>query len=143
MIDIINRGFDEMSARDFHDIAMLRSHVFVVEQDCVYQEIDGRDTEPTTRHMWTADDQGPTAYIRLVQNADGTIRIGRVVTRADQRGQGLSGQLIREALATTTGPAVLDAQSHLADWYTRFGFQVIGSEYIEDGIPHMPMRLDR
>ena len=72
----------------------------------------------------------------------GARRIGRVVTRSDARGQGLAGVLVDHVIATAAPPWVLDAQSHLADWYAARGFAVTGPEYVEDGIPHIPMRRD-
>ena len=70
-------------------------------------------------------------------------RIGRIVTVAAARGQGLAGRLVEHFLGDLpTGPWVLDGQAHLADWYRRFGFEVSGDEYLDDGIPHVPMRRE-
>jgi ElaA protein len=129
-----------------HDLVTLRADIFVVEQECSYRELDGRDVEPQTEHLWTADDKGPTSYLRVLADPGGVTRIGRVCTRADARGQGLSGRLMTAALTGSDGRAVvldavvLDAQAHLVDWYGRFGFVVDGAMYVEDGIPHLPMR---
>ncbi len=118
----------------------LRVDVFVVEQQCPYPELDGRDTEPATRHLWLADAAGPTAYLRVLGEPDGGRRIGRVCTRLDTRGLGLAGALVEHALAASSGAAfVLDAQTHLRQWYERFGFAVDGEAFVEDGIPHVPM----
>jgi len=136
---IQDRSFDELSAREFHDIVQLRIDVFIVEQDCPYPEIDGRDVEPTTRHVWTSDDRGVTSYVRVMQDPSET-RIGRVVTRQDARSQGLSRQLLDHVLATTVGPWMLHAQAHLADWYAKAGFVAEGDEFLEDDIPHVTMR---
>ncbi len=67
------------------------------------------------------------------------LRIGRVVTAADRRGQGLAGALVAHVLRRP-GPFVLDAQSYLTDWYGGFGFIPTGREFLLDGIPHTPMR---
>lgn len=121
----------------------LRVDVFVVEQRCPYPELDGRDTEPGTRHLWLADPTGPTAYLRVLVEPDGGRRIGRVCTRPSARGRGLAAALMVHALTLVgDGRAVLDAQSHLQGWYERFGFVVDGAPFLEDGIPHVPMRLD-
>ncbi|QWC83979.1 GNAT family N-acetyltransferase [Nocardioidaceae bacterium] len=132
----------DLDAPTWHDLARLRVDVFVVEQQCAYAELDGRDAEPTARHLWTADERGPSAYLRLLTEPDGTRRIGRVCTAGRARGRGLSAALVRRALdvcgdGTTV---VLDAQSHLRAWYERLGFAVDGAEFVEDGIPHVPMR---
>ena len=126
-----------------HDVMALRQRVFVVEQNCVYPDLDGRDVEPLTEHVWTADEQGPTAYLRVLTEPDGAARIGRVCTRADARGTGLAAALMADVLDRNPGRVVLlEAQEHLAGWYGRFGFTVTGPGYIEDGIPHLPMRRE-
>lgn len=130
---------DRISARDLHDLLRLRVDVFVVEQECPYPEIDGRDLEPTTTHYWFADDAGPTATIRTLHDDAGR-RIGRVATRLDARGQKLSSLLLEDILEREGhDTTVLDAQSHLRHFYERFGYVVCGPEFIEDGIPHLPM----
>ncbi|GIJ35888.1 GNAT family N-acetyltransferase [Micromonospora sediminimaris] len=134
-------SFAELDARTFHDLVRLRVDVFVVEQECAYPEIDGRDVEPGTRHLWLARDGAPVAYLRLLADPGGVARIGRVVVAPTARGAGHAGRLMTAALAEIGDrPCVLDAQSHLVDFYTRHGFTVSGPEYVEDGIPHTPMR---
>ncbi|MFY1575160.1 GNAT family N-acetyltransferase [Verrucosispora sp. WMMD703] len=134
-------SFAELDARTFHDLVRLRVDVFVVEQECAYPEIDGRDVEPGTRHLWLARDGAPVAYLRILADPGGVARIGRVVVAPTARGAGHAGRLMTAALAAIGDrPCVLDAQSHLVDFYTRHGFTVSGPEYVEDGIPHTPMR---
>jgi ElaA protein len=132
---------DRMSARQLYDVLRLRAEVFVVEQDCPYLDLDGADLDPTTRHLWIeASAGGPLATARVVDEG-GAWRVGRVVTRPEARGSGLAARLVEHALATTGRPVLLSAQSHLAAWYADFGFVVDGPEFLEDGIPHTPMRL--
>lgn len=133
---------DDIDVRVFHDIVRLRCDVFVVEQACIYPELDGRDVEPGTLHHWIADDDSIVAYARSLVDVDAT-RIGRVVTAPAARGRGVAASLIDHLVAMLDGDLVLDAQSHLAGWYARFGFVVDGDEFVEDGIPHVPMRLRR
>jgi ElaA protein len=138
-------GFDGIDPRTLYRILRLRSEVFVVEQACVYLDADGRDTEPTTVHLWTdPDPAAPTvaAALRMLTNRDGTVRIGRVVTAPDRRGLGLAGALIDRALTLVDEDATvaLDAQSRLEAWYERWGFQRSGADFVEDGIVHVPMR---
>lgn len=126
-----------------HDLMALRSAVFVVEQNCAYLDLDGRDVEPLTEHVWTADERSLTAYLRVLTEPDGAARVGRVCTRADARGAGLAAALLTDVLDRNPGRViVLEAQEHLADWYGRFGFVPTGPSYIEDGIPHVPMRRE-
>ncbi|MBX7268295.1 GNAT family N-acetyltransferase [Micromonospora sp. Llam7] len=136
--------FADLDARTFHDLVRLRVDVFVVEQECAYPEIDGRDVEPGTRHVWLAHDGAPVAYLRILAEPDGSARIGRVVVAPTARSAGHAGRLMTAALAEIGDrPCVLDAQSHLVDFYTRHGFTVSGPEYVEDGIPHIPMHRPR
>ncbi|MEO8888291.1 MAG: GNAT family N-acetyltransferase [Jatrophihabitantaceae bacterium] len=132
----------DLDAVTLYRILALRSAVFVVEQDCVYADPDGRDLEPTARQLWASDADGQVvATLRLLQDPDGTARIGRVATAVSARGDGLAAQLMRRALELASpGVIVLDAQAYLHDWYTRFGFVRDGEDYLDDGILHVPMR---
>lgn len=133
-------AFEEMDAGTLYALLRLRVDVFVVEQRCAYPELDGRDTEPGTRHVWLADGSGaPVAYLRILHDPDGA-RIGRVVTAAHARGRGLAGRLMEAALGVIGDRAArLGAQTYAAGFYTRYGFVPDGPEYVEDGIPHVPM----
>ncbi|GAA3964241.1 GNAT family N-acetyltransferase [Gordonia caeni] len=127
-------------------ILALRVDVFVVEQQCPYPELDGRDLDRETVHFWISDDDGDVlATLRLLRDdlpgGDWEYRIGRVCTAEAARGRGLTAQLMRAALDEIgTRASVLDAQSHLVDMYERFGYRVSGPEFLEDGIAHTPMR---
>ncbi|MFC7527227.1 GNAT family N-acetyltransferase [Actinoplanes sp. GCM10030250] len=132
-------SFRDLDTTTLYGILKLRSDVFVVEQECVYPDLDGRDTEPGTRHLWFQQDKTVRAYLRILSDGD-TERIGRVVTAPGARGRGLAGRLVAEALTVIgSRPSVLHAQAHLAAFYSRYGFQQTGPEYVEDGIPHIPM----
>jgi len=122
-----------------HDILRLRGDVFVVEQACVYPDIDGRDTEQTTLHHWIERSGSIASYARTLADDAGATRAGRVVTAPRCRGEGLAAALIRHLTTTIPGPIVLDAQSYLVGWYERMGFGVSGPEFVEDGIAHVPM----
>jgi ElaA protein len=132
--------FAELDAATLYALLKLRAEVFVVEQECAYLDPDGRDAEPGCRHLWIDDSGSIVAALRLLDEGDGTHRVGRVVTAPHARGRGLAAELTRHAIAMSDGPIVLDAQTHLVDWYRGFGFDVSGAEFVEDGIPHVPMR---
>ncbi|MFG3696667.1 GNAT family N-acetyltransferase [Micromonospora sp. NPDC047620] len=135
--------FADLDARTFHDLLRLRIDVFVVEQACPYPELDGRDVEPGTRHLWLDDDGAPAAYLRILADPGGVARIGRVVVTPRARGGGHAGRLMAAALEVVGDrPCVLEAQSHLVGFYARHGFAVSGPGYVEDGIPHTPMRRE-
>jgi ElaA protein len=133
--------FAELDAGTLYRLLKLRVDVFVVEQECAYPELDGRDPEPGTVHVWGSDESGEVvAYLRILDDGD-ELRIGRVVTAESSRNGGLGGRLMREALAVVGDrPSVLDAQSRLTAFYERFGYAQDGPEFVEDGIPHTPMR---
>jgi ElaA protein len=133
--------FAELTTETLYALLRLRVEVFVVEQRCPYQELDGRDTEPGTRHVWIGDRDAPEAYLRILAEPDGTARIGRVCVDPAVRGAGLARRLMRDALDLIgPGPVVLDAQSYLEEFYAGLGFVRTGPEFAEDGIPHVPMR---
>jgi ElaA protein len=136
--------FIDLDAATLYELLRLRGDVFVVEQACAYADLDGRDTEPSTVHCWIDVDGAPAAVLRLLSEPDGAARLGRIATSSAHRGQGLADALVRHAVALAGAvPVVLDAQSHLVDWYRGLGFVVDGAEFVEDGIPHTPMRLAR
>ncbi len=134
--------FAELTPFEVYALCRLRVDVFVVEQQCPYPELDGRDIESSTVHLWLESDRGVAATIRVLD--DGPTRaIGRVATAAASRGRGLAARLVQAALSTYGGgPVTLGAQAHLEDWYARFGFRRSGPGYVEDGIPHVPMRRE-
>ena len=133
-------AFDDLDARTAYAVWKLRQDVFVVEQECPYPDLDGRDDEPGTRHVVLRDDGALLGYLRVLDEGD-QARIGRVVLASAARGRGLADPLMRAALdAIGNRPIVLAAQSPLASWYASFGFEVTGEEFLEDGIPHVPMR---
>lgn len=138
------RHFDELTPHELHDVLRLRQDVFVVEQDCVFGEIDGRD--PLALHLLGHSDDRLVAYARVF--APGVVgeeaSIGRVVTDRSVRGSGLGRPLMREALrvAATLSPAGdvrVAAQAHLEDFYGSLGFVRVGTTYLEDGIEHVDM----
>jgi ElaA protein len=133
--------FAELTPAELYGILRLRVDVFVVEQTCPYPELDGRDTEPGTVHLWYADDEGTTlATIRVLENGDDRA-IGRVATAVGARGRGLSAELVRRGIELCAGRTIdIGAQAYLEGWYERFGFVRSGPDYLEDGIPHLPMR---
>ena len=133
-------SFAELTPFEVYGLCRLRVDVFVVEQECPYPELDGRDTEPGTVHVWAERDGEIVGYIRILDDGD-ELRIGRVVTAKSARSGGLGGLLMQSARELVgERPSVLDAQSHLTRFYERFGYVADGPEFLEDGIPHIPMR---
>ncbi|MBV8193950.1 MAG: GNAT family N-acetyltransferase [Candidatus Dormibacteraeota bacterium] len=134
--------FDELPSRTLYGILKLRSDIFVVEQECVFSDMDGRDMEPGTEHLWMEnDDAAVIAALRILDEGGGLHHIGRVVTRIDHRRQGLSEQLMRASIDLVGPPVEVKAQSRLESWYARLGFVRQGGDWIQDGIAHVLMRL--
>jgi ElaA protein len=169
------RPWASLTAAELHALLQLRSRVFVVEQACVFLEIDGRD--PDALHLLGtvkaplpepaggvgvhgAGGDGPSAeamragdaylaaYARLFApdtRYAGASCIGRVVTHPSARGSGAGRAVMREAIAACESrwpgvPIGLEAQQHLEPFYASLGFRTSGAQYMEDGIPHVPMR---
>jgi ElaA protein len=125
----------------------LRVAVFVVEQRAAYPDLDGRDVEPGAELLHAEEDGVVLGTARVLRDP-GALRIGRVATSPAARSRGVASMLMRAAVDRCTElapdlPVLLDAQEHLAGWYARFGFAVDGERYLEDDIPHVPMRLSR
>jgi ElaA protein len=139
--------FAELGVERLYDALALRSEVFVVEQQCVFLDIDGLDRQ-TLHLLGEGDDGRLLAYARLIPPGvkGGDALIGRVVTSPAARGSGAGRALMAEAVAQCQRlwpgqPITLHAQAHLDRFYASFGFQPVGHPYIEDGIPHIEMRL--
>jgi ElaA protein len=140
----------DLDAGTLYRILQLRVDVFVVEQQCPYRELDGRDLEPGTRWLWAAEGDAVLATLRILREGPATARIGRVATAPAGRAAGIATILLRRALAELDSESadgigagievVLDSQSPLVSWYRRFGFEPDGPEFVEDGISHLPMR---
>lgn len=140
--------FSELSLEQFHDILRLRVNVFVVEQNCPYEEVDGQDFGAL--HVTGMINGALLAYARIIlpMENDPHIHIGRVVTAKSERGSGLGHTLMQQCMLYLADhhPEIdiaLAAQSHLTDFYAKHGFKPIGEEYAWDGIPHRDMILEK
>lgn len=141
------KHFPELSTTELYALLQLRAEVFVVEQNCVYQDLDGRD--PACVHLlgWAGDRL--VAYLRIVPpeaSGHGMPSLGRVVCAPSCRSLGLGRAAVRLAVdylqQDYPGLTIhISAQSQLRDFYASFGFQDVGEEFLEDGIPHWGMEL--
>ena len=138
------KRYNELTLRELHDLYTLRMRVFIVEQKCIYDEIDGKD--PVAIHVLCHSPSGDLlAYARILPpGADGLPHIGRVVVRKDHRGTGLSTELMDKTLAALrdyfgSARSALAAQSPLESFYGRFGYTRIGPDHDWDGIMHVDM----
>ncbi|MET0359958.1 MAG: GNAT family N-acetyltransferase [Pararhizobium sp.] len=138
------RTMDALSAGDLYALLKLRVDVFVVEQQCAYPELDGRDAAALHLRLIEGGVLVAAARLRTPPQPGAPARIGRVVVSPEHRGRRLGETLMREAISAcqTTfpgAPIALSAQSHLRAFYAGFGFVATSDEYLEDGIPHVDM----
>jgi predicted GNAT family N-acyltransferase len=110
-VDVRDAALDGLDPRTLYRILALRSQVFVVEQDCVYLDLDGRDGEPGARMLWVEHGDAVVATLRLLLDDARTLRIGRVATSPAARGAGLAAALMRRALELAAGREVVLAPS--------------------------------
>ncbi len=138
------KTYNELSLDEFHDLIALRIEVFVVEQDCPYQELDGKDK--ISIHVFATDNNQMVATTRIVPPGISYEEpsIGRVVVAKSHRGTGLGHKLMRktmEVLMARFGhvPVRISAQEHLIDYYNHHEFRTVSEMYLEDNIPHVQM----
>jgi len=142
-VDWYERAFHELTLDELYAILELRERVFVVEQKCAYQDVDGLD--PDCRHLWAARGGELVAYLRIVPagRTYDEVAIGRVIVAQAMRGTGLGKDLMRRGLAAAGAvPVRLSAQAHLERFYAELGFRRVSDVYDEDGIPHVEMLRD-
>lgn len=144
MLKITTKTFEELTTKELYDLLQLRSEVFVVEQDCAYQDLDGKDEKAL--HVIGKKDNKIVAYTRVFKPDDyfKEASIGRVVVSKEER-QHKYGYDIMEASIKAVNDNFnettikLSAQTYLKKFYNNLGFKEIGEEYLEDGIPHVAM----
>lgn len=144
MLKIIIKTFQELNTRELYDLLQLRSEVFVVEQDCVYQDIDGKDQKAL--HVLGYRDGELVAYTRVFKPGDyfNEASIGRVVVKENARhykyGYDIMTASIHAIKENYKETAIrISAQTYLKKFYNNLDFKEIGEEYLEDGIPHINM----
>ena len=144
LMEVSVKTFNELTTEELYQILRLRSEVFVVEQDCVYQDVDNKDQKAL--HIMGIKDGEVVAYTRVFEPGDyfDNVSIGRVVVSQSQRKYGLGKQIMQSSLAAIDQrfpdkPIEISAQSYLLKFYTELGFNAFGEEYLEDGIPHRRM----
>lgn len=141
---IVFKTFQELTVDELYDILRLRSEIFVVEQNCVYNDLDGLDKDAV--HLFHKKEEKIVAYARLLKPGTrfADFSIGRVVVKESERGTGLGIGLMEAAknyIISELGARKIkiSAQSYLQRFYENLGFEVITEMYLEDGIPHYGM----
>ncbi|QNE48526.1 GNAT family N-acetyltransferase [Glaciihabitans sp. INWT7] len=142
---MVQKSWSQLTLEELYSVLKLRTDVFFVEQRIDEEELDNRDQEATTEHLWIADASGAAAYLRVLVDAEATYLdarhiVGRVVVRADRRGEGLAQLLVARVMEQHGHESMLlHAQEYIAPLYAKFGFESFGEQYIEAGIPHISM----
>ena len=136
------KTFDELSKSELYEILKLRSAVFVLEQECAYQDIDGLDIDAV--HLFMKENDTLTAYLRIVKKSGDCVQIGRVI--AVERRKGYATKLLKEAIEyiksiDEISAIYLEAQVYAVSLYEKLGFTAVSDEFLEDGIPHIKMLL--
>ncbi|EIQ1938548.1 GNAT family N-acetyltransferase [Escherichia coli] len=146
MIDWQDLHHSDLSVSQLYALLQLRCAVFVVEQNCPYQDIDGDDLEGENRHILGWHNGTLVAYARILKSDDELqpVVIGRVIVSEALRGEKIGQQLMSKALESCTRrwpekPIYLGAQAHLQNFYGQFGFIPVTDIYEEDGISHIGM----
>ena len=146
---VYEKSFEQLSADTLYQLIRLRLEVFVVEQNCPYQDLDNKDTLASTRHLYVRNDDRVIAYARClapgVRFGQGAA-IGRVVVASQCRRQGYARVIVQQAIASCRQqwpdqPVMLSAQVYAMELYRGLGFQATGLPYDEDDIPHQDMIL--
>lgn len=144
----ILKSFSELTLDELYDIIALRNKVFICEQQCIYQDIDGLDKK--TWHLFAKNEnsQQIIAYTRLLPQdiTFSQASIGRVIVAKDYRGSGLAHELMTKAISMTlelfnTNTIKIMAQEYLVSFYQSHGFVITSESYLEDNIPHIDMLL--
>lgn len=137
-------SFEELNTQQLYDLLQLRSEVFVVEQDCVYQDIDGKDQKAL--HVLGYSNNKLVAYTRIFKPGDyfNEASIGRVVVKASYRQHKYGYHIMNASIEAVrknykTSEIRISAQTYLKSFYNNLGFVEVGEEYLEDGIPHINM----
>ena len=140
----IIKTYNELTVDELYEILKLRSIVFVVEQNCAYQDLDDIDKRSYHIYMKEKDKPEIKVYLRVFEKDKDTAQIGRVVTEKDSRRKGYASKLIEKGIEISKNEmkktkVYLEGQVYAAQLYEKLGFKIISDEFLEDGIPHYKM----
>ena len=143
-MDTIIKLYKDLTIDELYEILKLRSIVFVVEQNCIYQDLD--DIDKTSYHIFMKEKDKPEikVYLRVFEKDKNTAQIGRVVTAQDKRRKGYASELIKKGIDIAKNElkknkVYLEGQVYASKLYEKLGFKIISDEFLEDGIPHYKM----
>ncbi|TQV72966.1 GNAT family N-acetyltransferase [Aliikangiella marina] len=141
------KKFNELSGHQVYKIMQLRVDIFVVEQNCPYSDLDGKDEHPEVLHLFATENEAIVCYLRILPPNlayPNKPALGRIVSSAQYRGTGAGHQLMQQAtqILDEKWPNLtshMSAQAHLQGFYGKHGYTAVGEEYLEDDIPHIGM----
>lgn len=141
------KGFDQLTTQELYSILQLRSEIFVVEQNCVYQDLDGKDDKAL--HVLGTKNGNLVAYTRIFGPNDyfREVSIGRVLVKKTERENGYGKMVMKYSIEIVrdkfkSGTIHISAQKYLEKFYSSLGFTTVGEGYLEDGIPHITMVME-
>lgn len=144
-MELVIKRFEELSLEELYEILKVRAEVFIVEQNCVYQDVDDKDKH--SYHVYLKDDTGIKAYLRVIDKGISfeDVSIGRVLTV--NRGCGLGKRIMLEGIKIAKEKMnaeriIIEAQSYAKEFYEKVGFKKVSDDFMMDGILHIKMVLD-
>lgn len=142
-MNFVSKYFHELTTLELYELLKARAEIFVVEQNCVYQDLDDKDYG--SLHVFYESDGKVYAYLRAFVKEEGVVQMGRVLTL--EHGTGLGGKLLKEGIDQIKEKYApkcifIEAQCYATGFYEREGFKICSQEFLEDGIPHVEMKLD-
>ncbi|MBR3934418.1 MAG: GNAT family N-acetyltransferase [Clostridia bacterium] len=135
--------FNELTNINLYNVLKIRAEVFVVEQKCIYNDMDDEDIN--SLHVYFEKDNDVKAYLRIIPIDDNTVKIGRVCCL--QKRTGLGTRLLKEGIKAAceklnAKKIIVHAQSYVENFYAKQGFKTVSDEFMEEGIPHVKMELE-
>lgn len=146
-MELVIKKYNELTLNELYGILRIRSEVFVVEQNCVYQDVD--DLDQDSIHIYLRDEEGMQAYLRVIEagKAQTEVAIGRVLVHPRKRRCGLATKILLAGIEVAknhmnAAKIKIEAQTYAKSLYENVGFKQCSDEFLEDGIPHIEMILD-
>lgn len=142
-METLYKSFEELNSQQLEDVFRLRQRVFIIEQECFYEDIDGEDAK--AKHLLFYKSGKLAAYLRIFPigiKYKNEANLGRIVVEPEFRGTGVGAELIKKGISLCERkPIRIEAQAALKEYYNKFGFKEEGEVYVVDGIDHLQMVL--
>ena len=141
-MELVTKFFEELTTSELYEILKVRAEIFVVEQNCAYQDLDDKDYD--SLHIFYEESGKVVAYMRAFMKEKDIVQMGRVLTV--KHGTGLGGKILKAGIGCIKDKyhphkIFIEAQCYATGYYEREGFQICSEEFLEDGIPHVQMEM--